>query len=270
MRYAICNEIFGAISFERSCGEAADAGYEGVEVAPFTIDDDPTTITDERAEAAGRAAREAGVAVCGLHWLLVRPDGLHLTTTDDRIRERTIQFLQHLARVCAAMEGKVLVLGSPKQRDVPDGESYEDTFRRTRDACRTVAETAAPLGVTLALEPLTPQDTNFLTSAAETAKLVRAVDHEGCRLHLDVRAMCSEPRPVPEIIAAHAGEFVHFHANDPNLGGPGSGAVDYAPIFRSLQAAGYDGWVSVEVFDTTLDGRAVARQSLEYLRQACG
>ena len=93
------------------------------------------------------------------------------------------------------------------------------------------------------------------------------MDHPGCRLHLDVRALCAESRPPADTIRAHP-DFVHFHANDPNLGGPGSGDVDYGPILAALHEIGYGGWISVEVFDTAPDGVTVARRSLEYLTSA--
>ena len=267
MRFAICNETYEDWPFERVCDDIAACGYEGVEVAPFTLGPDPAALTEAHAAALGEVARKAGLEVCGLHWLLVKPEGLHLTTSDDAVRGRTVGFLQHLARICGALGGSVMVLGSPRQRSVLDGEAYADAFHRAADACRAVCEVAGSLGVTLAFEPLTAEDTNFLASADEAARLMRAVDHDACKMHLDVRAMCSETRPIPELIATHAGDLAHFHANDKNLRGPGTGDVDYAPIARALHDVGYDGWVSVEVFDYAPDGPTVARESLEYLRR---
>ncbi len=267
MRFAICNETYGDWPFERVCDDIAACGYDGVEVAPFTLGADPSALTEAYAAEMGEVARKAGIAVCGLHWLLVKPEGLHLTTFDDAVRAHTVAFMQHLARICAALGGSVMVLGSPRQRSVPEGEMYGDAFARAADACRSVCEVAGPLGVTLALEPLTPEDTNFLASADEAARLMRAVDHDACKMHLDVRAMCSETRPIPELIAAHADDLAHFHANDKNLRGPGTGDVDFAPIAKALHDVGYESWVSVEVFDYAPDGPTVARQSLEYLRR---
>ncbi len=267
MRFAICNETYGDWPFERVCDDIAACGYDGVEVAPFTLGADPSALTEAYAAEMGEVARKAGIAVCGLHWLLVKPEGLHLTTSDDAVRKHTVAFMQHLARICAALGGSVMVLGSPRQRSVPEGDMYDDAFARAAHACRSVCEVAGPLGVTLALEPLTPEDTNFLASADEAARLMRAVDHDACKMHLDVRAMCSETRTIPELIAAHADDLAHFHANDKNLRGPGTGDVDFAPIAKALHDVGYESWVSVEVFDYAPDGPTVARQSLEYLRR---
>ncbi|MED6335746.1 MAG: sugar phosphate isomerase/epimerase family protein, partial [Planctomycetota bacterium] len=185
MRLAVCNELFEERDLGRVCEAIVKAGFEGIEIAPYTLADDPREIDEARAEQLGRTVRDSGLSVVGLHWLLARPEGLHLTTADDAVRARTTEFLRHLARICSAMEGNLLVLGSPRQRDVPPGERPEDAFERAAEVCRGVCETAGPLGVTLAIEPLAPSVTNFLTNAAEVVRLIEAVGHPACRLHLD-------------------------------------------------------------------------------------
>lgn len=267
MKFAICNETYVDWSFDRVCADVAECGYDGIEVALMAIDDAPEVIDEACAKKLRRIANTVGLEIVGLHWLLARKSGgLHLTTPDDVMRRRTVDHLGYLARVCAVMGGHVLVLGSPQQRDVLEGDSYEDAFARATDACRLVSEIAEPLGVTLALEPLAPDYTNFLTSADEAARLIDAVDHPACRLHLDVFAMQSEVDPIADIIHRHAAMLAHFHANDSTKLGPGSGDVDYPPIARALDEIGYDGWVSVEVFDSAPDGPTIARESLACLR----
>ena len=273
MKFAICNETYQRWEFARACEHAAGCGYDGLEIAPFTLAADPHDISESRAQEVGGIARGAGIDVIGLHWLLRMPEGLHLTTPDDGVRKRTVDFVKHLVRVCAAMAtgsgkgGGVMVLGSPKQRNVGDGVEYEDAFKRAADACRQVCEVAQPLGVILALEPLSHVETNFLKTASEAVTLIKEVAHPSCRLHLDVKAMCSEGKPVPEIIAENRDTLAHFHANDPNLRGPGFGDVDFVPIAAALKEAKYDDYVSVEVFDYSPDPETIARESLAYLKK---
>lgn len=267
MKFGICNETWQGWEFGKTCDAIAAAGYDGVEIAPFTLRENPAELTESEALAAEKTARAAGLEVIGLHWLLVKPAGLHLTSADDSVRRKTVQFAQHLSRLCAAMGGKIMVWGSPKQRSFATNEAYADAMARGVEAIRAVCELAGPLGVTIAMEPLPASDTNFLTTAAETVKFIKAVDHHACRLHLDVRAMSHETTPIPQIIAECKKYLVHFHANDVNLRGPGFGEVKYEPIARALGDVDYQGYVSVEVFDYLPDPHSIATKSISYLRR---
>ena len=266
MRFAICNETYQNWDFDRTCEHIARTGYAGVEVAPFTLKNDPRDLTEEEALRIGETARKHGLDVVGLHWLLVKPAWLHLTTPDDLLRSDTAAFASHLASICGAMGGSVMVWGSPKQRNLEEDWDYDEAAKRAAEVLHTASEAARQANVTIALEPLGRKETNFLNTAAETVALIEKVDHPYCRLHLDVKAMSDEDAEIPDIIRANAKHTVHFHANDPNLRGPGFGDVEFEPIAAALQDTGYSGWVSVEVFDYSPDPETIATKSLDYLQ----
>lgn len=272
MKFSICNETWQGPewTYDLVCEHIAAHGYDGVEIAPFTLNPNPAEITEAEAVEIGNITRRHGIEVVGLHWLLVQPPGMHLTTADKFVRDRTAEFGCHLARICAAMGGSIMVWGSPKQRHLEENASWDETAARAAEVLRKISETAGPLGVTLAMEPLARKETNFLTTAEETVRLLRLVDHPACKLHLDVKAMSDESTPIPDIIRAYAADTVHFHANDPNLRGPGQGLVTYEPIVEALRETNYDRWVSVEVFDYTPDADSIAHESITYLWEKFG
>ena len=267
MRFAICNETYQNTSFDAMCADVAAAGYEGIEIAPFTLAEDPRDLTIADAISCCTKAKNHGLEILGLHWLLTKPAWFHITTPDAVQRRETARFGRHLVRLCAAMGGKIMVWGSPKARNLLPEWSYDDAFARAADAVREVAIEAGKHGVTLAMEPLGRKETNFLNTAAGTISFCQAVDHPACKLHLDVKAMSDEPTPIPDIIRASKERTVHFHTNDPNLRGPGQGEVKYEPIIAALRETGYQGWLSTEVFDYTPDAPTIARQSIEYLKK---
>jgi sugar phosphate isomerase/epimerase len=266
-RLAICNETWPRdLPFPEMCARAAATGFTGLELAPFTLAADPRQLTEADAIRLCSAAHQQGLEILGLHWLLTAPSGLHIATPDPLVRQDTLHYAQHLVRFCAMLGGKIMVWGSPKSRSLlPEWDRAQAT-QRAADLIRQVAITAAQYGVTLAIEPLARKETNFLNTAAETISFCQQVDHPACKLHLDVKAMSDEATPIPEIIQASRDWTVHFHTNDPNLLGPGMGAVDFAPILSALQSTGYSGWLSTEVFDYSPGADFIAQRSHSYLR----
>ena len=208
--------------------------------------------------------------VLGLHWLLCTPPGLHVNGPDAGVRKKTEAYAEALLSLCADLGGQVLVWGSPKQRTVLPEDTWSEAWKRMVEVMRRLAEKAVQHKVTLAIEPLAPIDScNFINTMAEGALLVREVDSPGLRLHLDVKAMHAEGRPVAETIRLEGGKYLkHFHANDPNLRGPGMGEMAFEPILQALQDVKYDGWVSVEVFDFTPGPERTAETSLRTLKRA--
>jgi len=265
MRYCICNEVFGDWPWEQVCDFIRGLGYEGLEVAPFTLAERAEAVSAARRRELRRSAESRGIAVVGLHWLLVKPAGLHVTHPDRDVRRRTADYFIELVQLCADLGGSVMVIGSPKQRNLLPGVTPGQAADFAAEVFTAALLSAERLGVTLALEALSPADTNFITTVEEAIELADRIGHPNFSVNLDMKAMSSEARRIPDVIRAAAGRFAHVQVNDPSGRGPGMGDLRYEPIFAALKQAGYDGWLSVEAFDFTPGPEATARQSIEYL-----
>jgi len=275
MRLAICNETFGEMPLEKAVELAASLGYTGWEVAPFMLGTDAMSITAEQRKTYRRLVRAAGMQIIGLHWLLAKTEGYHLTTPDADTRGRTAKYFESLIELCGDLcqdnsvgdTSGVMVLGSPLQRNRAEGVTTDAALKNAADVLGGLGPMLDKHDVRIALEPLGPQEGNFLNTADETRRLKALLPSPRIGLHLDVKAMSSEPDDIPTIIRNHADWLIHFHANDPNRRGPGMGDVDFAPILSALQEVDYKGWVSVEVFDYEPGAERLASESIATLKR---
>src|SRR5260221_10456 len=267
MRFAICNEIFKGWKLEDAMACASKAGYDAIEIAPFTIASNVTGIPSSERQTIREAAARAGLAISGIHWVLVQAEGMYLNHPDKTIRERTGQYFCDLVDFCADIGGRTIVVGSPKQRNILEGVSPAQAWEWAKEVFARWTERAKQRGITICLDPLAPAETNFINTADEAVRFVKQFDSPRFKIILDVKAMCSEAKPIPQIIQQSWPHFAYFHANDKNLKGPGFGEVDFKPIAAALKQVGYEGYVSVEVFNFEEGPEAIATRSIEYLRK---
>ena len=269
MRIALCNEVLAGMPLERQCEYAAGLGYDGLEIAPFTLDASPEKISTAEAAKIRRVVEASGLVVTGLHWLLVKPDGLSLTDPDASIRGRTIEVMLRFSALCAELGGAVLVHGSPKQRQIAPGETLATALARLRDGLAQAASAAGKAGVIYCIEPLSRRETSLVNTIAEAAELVRSISHPHLRTMIDCSAAGqTEAESIPSLIDRWlpTGLIAHLQVNDPNRRGPGQGEMKFAPILAALKRHDYAGTIAVEPFDYSPDGPGVAAFSSGYLR----
>lgn len=268
MRFALCNEMYVDWDFERAFAFTRECGYTGIELAPFTMAADAAAIPASQRQQVRAQASAADLEIIGLHWLLAKTEGYYLTSPEAAVRAKTADYFATLAQLCADLGGKVMVLGSPQQRNLLPGITHAEAMKLAADVIQSAVPAFEACDVTLALEPLGPAEGDFLRTAAAGAELMNMIQSPHVQLHLDVKAMSTESIEIPQLIEEHADHLAHFHANDPNLLGPGMGDVDFRPIFAALEKVGYDGWVSVEVFDYSPGVETIARESMANMLSA--
>jgi sugar phosphate isomerase/epimerase len=267
MRFAVCNEIFQDWPLDAALAYAAKVGYDAVEIAPFTLAKSVSNVARAERQRVRDTAKRHAIDISGIHWVLAQTEGLHLTHPDPAVRRHTATYFGELVEFCADLGGRFIVVGSPKQRNVAPGVTQPQAWDWAAATLREAVKLAEDRGVTLCLEPLAPAETNFINTAAEAVRFIRQFDSPSAKIILDVKAMSSEAQTIPEIIRGSWPHFAYFHANDRNLKGPGFGDVDFRPIAAALKEVGYDGFVSVEVFNFEEGPETIATKSLRYLRE---
>lgn len=289
-RYALCvegryklfnpNAVFepNIDAFRQVVGEVAELGYGGVEIVA------PIIGNDVGADQYRRAMERANVQCVGLHWLLTQQPGVHLTDPDRDSMERTVACIVRLAKLTYSLGGRVMVHGSPVQRNIPNHDvSARVAFETAVTIYKRVMDQIGNLPVFIAMEQLGPAETDMFTTMATVVEMIEAVNHPHFKAVLDVKAIASKA-PTAEGVAAVIRKFaphaVHFHANDPSLGGPGFGddPMSFDPIFQALADVGWHRlkpgfdripWVSVEAFNfKTVDLATIGRDSLAFMRAA--
>lgn len=267
MKLAVCNNTFREAGFAEACRLAVATGYTGLEIGPATLGDDPAALTaGARAELRRMMAGE-GLEFVGLHNLLAAPKGLHITTPDAGVRERSWAYFRRLIDLCADLGGGGMVLGSSRQRDAVEGVSRQEAVGRIRDGLATLAPHAAERGVTLLPETLAPHLSNVLTTMAETVAMVESIGHPAVHTLFDTHNTAGETEPHDALIRRYAKHIRHVHVNEMDGRHPGAGEYDFALVLRTLREIGYQGWVSVEVFHFEPSGEVVAREAAQYLRR---
>ncbi|HEY4254556.1 MAG TPA: sugar phosphate isomerase/epimerase family protein [Roseomonas sp.] len=266
LRYTLCNEVVGGLPFANQCALAAGLGYEGLEVAPFTLDAEaPHLLPDSLRGMLRATAQEEGVAITGLHWLLLAPKGLSITSGETAVRARTLDFMQRLIALCADLGGRYLVHGSPYQRAVEaDGDAA-----RAEEAMALAGAWAADAGVTYCLEPLAGEQTNWATTIAEAAAITSRIGNPHLRTMIDTCAAGLGESDSAAALIEHwmpRGVLAHVHLNDRNRRAPGQGEDRFGPILRALRATGYEGLCGLEPFEYVPDGPTSAARTIGYLR----
>jgi sugar phosphate isomerase/epimerase len=197
---------------------------------------------------------------------MVAPKGLHVTTPDVSLRERSWTHIRNLIDLCADLgAGGIMVFGSPQQRATTGGISREQATRNYVSGLMTVVPHAESRGVTILIEALPSAQCDVIQSLDEAAGLVREINSSAVKTMFDTHNAVEETDAHAELVDRHFDIIRHVHVNEMDGRHPGQGDYDFKPVLATLKKRGYCGWVSLEVFDFTPGAETIANQSLRYL-----
>jgi sugar phosphate isomerase/epimerase len=265
---AICNDAFQNWEIDDVFRYISHLGYDGVELNPYILGAVLEEISSDGRERIRKSAEYLNIEIIGIHSILKGPKGFfYINHPEASVRAATVEHLKALINLCGDLGGWIIPMGASKQRNVMPELTYQQAWDYAAEVFVEVLETAERRGVILCLEPLSHNLTNFITRASEAVKMVQEIDHPNFKMMLDVRSASHDEMPIPDLIRNSAQYLAHFHANDDNGGGPGTGNADYDGISKALKEVGYEGYLSVEVFNFQPDPETIASESLKTLRK---
>jgi D-psicose/D-tagatose/L-ribulose 3-epimerase len=265
-KYSICNEMFEKWDFAKTCQAVAAAGYQGIEISPFTLADHVDEISTSRRKELNQTIRSAGLKFAGMHWLLITPKGLHVTTSDKTVRDRSWEYVSKLVDFCADLgDGGIMVFGSPKQRGT-QGNTLAEATANFRNGLASVAQRAKERGVTILIESLPSKDTDVVNTLAQAVAMVKEINNPAVRTMFDFHNTPDETEPFEVLVKRNFPYIRHVHVNEMDGRYPGTGNLDFRPVFQTLADLKYKGWISLEVFDFKPGPVEIIKSTMDYYR----
>lgn len=267
-RFSVCNELFGHTPFAEAVKTIRSLGYEGIEIAPFTLAESPESISGAQRAEYRRVLEGEGLAFVGLHWLMVSPPGLHVTTPDTALRQRSWNHIRSLIDLCADLgDDGVMVFGSPKQRNTTGGFSSAQAREVFADELAKVAPQAEERGVRILVEALPSDQSDVINTLRDAVAIVEAIRSPAIQTMFDTHNAVDETEPHPRVIEKFFDHIAHIHVNEVDGREPGLGNYDFSSVFAILRQLGYSGWISLEVFDFSRSPELIAGGAIRHLRQ---
>jgi sugar phosphate isomerase/epimerase len=266
-KYSVCNEVFEKWDFAQTCRAIREAGFEGIEISPFTLAEHLDQISPARRRELKDIIRSEGLAFAGLHWLLVTPKGLHVTTSDRETRVRSWDYVRKLVDLCADLgDGGIMVFGSPKQRGT-QGNTAGEATQNLKDGLASIAPHAGERGVTILIEALPGKDTDVVNTLGQAVRILEEIDHPAVQTMFDFHNTPDEREPFEALVKRYYSHIRHIHVNEMDGRYPGTGSTDYVPVFQTLVDLKYSRWISLEVFDFKPGPVEIARATMQFYRE---
>lgn len=239
---------------------------KGVELAPSAIWSEPIESSKQDRDNLKKEIKYNNLNFLGFHSLLHSKPELKLFKSSF-LRKETKNYLFNLINLCSDLEGKNLVYGSPKNRELC-GKKYDDCKKQSLEDFYEIAEYAKKKGIFFCLEPLSKKETDFIFSLEEGGEIVEAVNHSNFKLHLDTKVLFGSMNKIGSIIDKYKKIITHVHVGDEYLLEPGTiNKREHLKIGKSLRNINYEGYITLEMRRDTRDIKGSIKRGVEFIRK---
>lgn len=238
--------------------EALDGVLDEIKAVGFDAVEVPIFNTADRAAYERLGKRLKGLGLTATAVTVMGPE-TNPISPDPKIRQAAVDYLDTVLE-CGQAFGNELLCGPIHSAiGVFSGQGPTDEeFKHGVDTLQKAAEKAQARNVRFAVEYLNRFENYFLTTAAQTAKFIQAVNHPACKMMYDSFHAHIEEKNQAAAIASCAAETIHVHVSENDRGIPGSGQVRWDDYFAGLKKSGYDGYLTIEAFGRALPALAAA------------
>lgn len=246
MNIAISNIAWTAAEEPAVAKTLQELGVRSVEIAPTKVWEDPTNVSDQQIADYLTFWKQHGIEVVAFQSMLFGRNDL-LVFGDADNRAQTTAFLAKFIELAGRMQAKVLVFGSPKNRQVKN-MSADNAWDVAKGFFDELGNVARHNHTTFCIEP-NPEayDCNFVTTAEQGTRLVGDVGNAGFQLHLDAAGMTLAGDDPQRSITNAKDILKHFHISAPLLGAIEEKEVPHQKMANALRDINYQGFVSIEM-----------------------
>jgi len=195
------------------------------------------------------------------------PPTVRLTGEEHNL-DKALEYAKRATQRAAMMGVSIIVLGSSGAKNIPEGFPYPQAKEQFITLLGKLQDIAAPLGITIVLEPLNSLESNFVLTAAEGLEIVKEVACDNIKLLVDYYHMRMENESL-DILKKAGKDLMHLHiaAKEGRKFPNQTDGEDYKPFFETLKAVGYDARISVEGFSENIqqDGSQAAKLLRGYI-----
>jgi len=253
-----------AYTLDETIKRLAKIGYDGIEIGAAAPHAYPAYLTPERRREVRRVLDENGIALSSM---LVAPSGgpgNNPASPDINERRATVQHYKDVCQLTAEWGGKI-VLYLPGW--VIFGTRRRQAWAWSREALSEIADFAAPLGVTLVIEPLA-HDSNLSEGAEDAMELMEDVNRDNVKLMFDGNHVFYRKEIMSDYVYLMGKDLKHIHISDNDRLPPGQGIGDWEGFVDALLDVGFDGYLTMETgfHERGIQKDKDARDGLNFLK----